>query len=1070
MENNTKNILNTNHLLMRAVVSLLLVMLTTVSAWAQDDLIRLTFKMPGYNLDVNKFESITQPVQTTRDGNGDLVLWYQKGTNVKIDWPMLEKKKQTPVRLFYISNVYDYSFIEEDAVFTYYWLHSDLSTRVQVGTTEQQFDCDATIYNIWNFDVPRYDTDFWGETTLVKDPTDEAYYQRVRFVYDKSKVVLNAMPDNCYHKEDVDEGRIYKYLVWGEPFFFKAEGADGYYVSDVKISFKYPGTDTGAGPYNWYQWMDVANQSDDYPDSRMHYRTATGGLYEFGVCNPYSYPCEAVITIEAKPKLKLDVQLTGNNGLKEDLRTQIINYGGGTSLNDLRPSDYVAFHPRQKNGYIFDYGQIDSRYGLFKTNGERYSEGLNVAETPDPTVVQYFSVRMGEEDLVLKIDVRPDPEKIFGINFEDVIYNDDLQSYVSQTSDLGRIWCANYEEAFFTEGCVGERIAILDDCPEWVEVKSLIVESTDPNVDFSEDITTSRVFYMPNAPVSVKCVFGLNTDAGYRKADLVFNNPFGDYSTAYFYSGEGGDDSNFYKFPNQAQKRIVKVGEAVSVNVLLTQAASNSSNYKMTIEREENGHAVADVCPANVFTVPDADGNITVRVDLFQAYRVYTSELGNKGAYSEISRSFVPAGTPVNVTTVVDNSKLGGLGETYDVVFNLYSNMVNENAKEAQLESWDIGDSYTFSMPAGDVLVYADELWYMDASVETTGKGTVTLNAPQRGPVRTDGIVKVRERDRVSVDANPAPGYHVKNVWLEWTRDINAATLADALAVAAPTALNSDGNFTVPYFKPEQNSYKRNTNVVVHVEFEMDAPLTLFNDDQNEEYRNNELIANNLNAGVINVCLNGRTLYKDGMWNTLCLPFNVTIAESLLAGAEARTVTAANITGTTLYLTFSNPVTELQAGVPYIIKWDNDTEHSTIDNPTFTGVTLNNANNDFNNGIDGDLRVRFIGTYNAKTLYDEDKSILFMGGGNHLYYPNGDAPTYINAFRCYFKIGNGDPLARAISNFSLAFGSEPSSIERLIQDHFLEDGAWYSLDGRRINGRPAQKGVYIMNGKKVVVK
>ena len=96
MENNTKNILNTNHLLMRAVVSLLLVMLTTVSAWAQDDLIRLTFKMPGYNLDVNKFESITQPVQTTRDGNGDLVLWYQKGTNVKIDWPMLEKKKQTP--------------------------------------------------------------------------------------------------------------------------------------------------------------------------------------------------------------------------------------------------------------------------------------------------------------------------------------------------------------------------------------------------------------------------------------------------------------------------------------------------------------------------------------------------------------------------------------------------------------------------------------------------------------------------------------------------------------------------------------------------------------------------------------------------------------------------------------------------------------------------------------------------------------------------------------------------------------------------------------------------------------
>ena len=32
------------------------------------------------------------------------------------------------------------------------------------------------------------------------------------------------------------------------------------------------------------------------------------------------------------------------------------------------------------------------------------------------------------------------------------------------------------------------------------------------------------------------------------------------------------------------------------------------------------------------------------------------------------------------------------------------------------------------------------------------------------------------------------------------------------------------------------------------------------------------------------VVLTGRTLYKDGKWNTLCLPFDVTIADSPLAG------------------------------------------------------------------------------------------------------------------------------------------------------------------------------------------
>ena len=29
---------------------------------------------------------------------------------------------------------------------------------------------------------------------------------------------------------------------------------------------------------------------------------------------------------------------------------------------------------------------------------------------------------------------------------------------------------------------------------------------------------------------------------------------------------------------------------------------------------------------------------------------------------------------------------------------------------------------------------------------------------------------------------------------------------------------------------------------------------------------------------------------------------------------------------------------------------------------------------------------------------------------------------------------------------------------------------WFSLDGRRLNGRPSAKGLYIHNGRKVVIK
>ena len=33
-----------------------------------------------------------------------------------------------------------------------------------------------------------------------------------------------------------------------------------------------------------------------------------------------------------------------------------------------------------------------------------------------------------------------------------------------------------------------------------------------------------------------------------------------------------------------------------------------------------------------------------------------------------------------------------------------------------------------------------------------------------------------------------------------------------------------------------------------------------------------------------------------------------------------------------------------------------------------------------------------------------------------------------------------------------------------------ENAIWYDLNGRRLQGKPAQKGLYIVNGKKVIIK
>ena len=72
------------------------------------------------------------------------------------------------------------------------------------------------------------------------------------------------------------------------------------------------------------------------------------------------------------------------------------------------------------------------------------------------------------------------------------------------------------------------------------------------------------------------------------------------------------------------------------------------------------------------------------------------------------------------------------------------------------------------------------------------------------------------------------------------------------------------------------------------------------------------------------VMLSDRTLYKDGDWNTICLPFDVTLENSPLQGAEARTLSEATFNDGTLTLNFGEPVTELTAGTPYIMKWKNE--------------------------------------------------------------------------------------------------------------------------------------------------
>ena len=235
------------------------------------------------------------------------------------------------------------------------------------------------------------------------------------------------------------------------------------------------------------------------------------------------------------------------------------------------------------------------------------------------------------------------------------------------------------------------------------------------------------------------------------------------------------------------------------------------------------------------------------------------------------------------------------------------------------------------------------------------------------------------------------------------------------------------------------------------------------------------------------VALNGRTLYKDGKWNTLCLPFSLSAAQIAahadFAGATLMTldVTEKNgfdATDGTLYLGFKS-ATEIEAGVPYLVKWEKAADYEgneasyDISNPVFQGVTISNSTvQTVESETTGLETVQMVGTYSPVSVIADDKSILFLGDANTLYYSTID--RQIRSCRAYFSVPyikeHAGTQARA---FALSFDEEETTGISLTPGPSPKgEGSdyWYTIDGRKLSGKPSQRGMYINKGKKILVK
>lgn len=199
---------------------------------------------------------------------------------------------------------------------------------------------------------------------------------------------------------------------------------------------------------------------------------------------------------------------------------------------------------------------------------------------------------------------------------------------------------------------------------------------------------------------------------------------------------------------------------------------------------------------------------------------------------------------------------------------------------------------------------------------------------------------------------------------------------------------------------------------------------------------------------------------------------------SPIAGAKVMTLESSDFQNSTGTLTLNfEDVTEIEAGKPYIVKWEKPINGDLV-NPVFMDVTVSDALQPVETEY-----TTLTGSFVPVNLEADDRESLYLGADNTLYYPSESVT--VNSFRAYFKLIGltaGDPSGNGVNVISLSFDGETTSIHDIpwpmVNDQWstdngqwsMDNGQWFTLDGRKLSGKPTIRGVYIVNGKKVFVK
>lgn len=219
-----------------------------------------------------------------------------------------------------------------------------------------------------------------------------------------------------------------------------------------------------------------------------------------------------------------------------------------------------------------------------------------------------------------------------------------------------------------------------------------------------------------------------------------------------------------------------------------------------------------------------------------------------------------------------------------------------------------------------------------------------------------------------------------------------------------------------------------------------------------ESKDNAETISGNADK-TVNVKLT-RTLKAD-VWNTFCVPFDVTVAGSPLEGATIKQIASVEEKTDGAVINFEDAPATLEAGKAYLVR-----TATAIVNPTFNGVTVKNV---VPTNCSRNENYQLIGIYSPKNI---DASLYgkVFGINNQDKLAKVMKDTSIKGMRAYFLLANSATAAK------LNFGGELTGIDAVDNGEAVMTGKVYNLNGQYVGNslEGLKKGVYVVNGKKVL--